>query len=65
MASADVVIAWIALGRPRWLVVAMSAWVIEQTIVNGFGVLCALSTIAIVAHAVQRSRAVAKPVAPL
>ena len=35
MATADAVIAGIASRRPQWLVVALLAWVIEQTLRNG------------------------------
>ena len=52
MASADAAIAWIAVRRPQWLILALATWVIEQTMVNGFGVLCALVTVAIVAEVV-------------
>jgi len=52
MVSADAAIAWIALRRPQWLILALTTWVIEQTMVNGFGVLCALVTVAIVAEVV-------------
>jgi len=52
MVSADAAIAWIALRRPQWLILALTTWVIEQTMVNGFGVLCALVTVAIVAEVI-------------
>ena len=54
MATADALIAWIAWRRPQWLVGALSAWVIEQTRTNGFGLLCGVVTAAILAHAFQQ-----------
>ena len=54
MAAADALIAWIAARRPQWLVVALAAWVTEQTRTNGFSVLCAVLTAAILVHAFQQ-----------
>jgi len=53
MVTADAAIAWIAVRRPQWLVPALAAFVIEQTVVNGFGLECSLVIVALVAHGVQ------------
>ena len=52
MATADAAIAWIAVRRSRWLIAALAAWVIEQPVVNGFGVLCAIVIAAIAAEVI-------------
>ena len=36
MASVDLLIVWIALRRPSWLVVALALFLVEQLVVSGF-----------------------------
>jgi hypothetical protein len=46
MAAIDASIALIGVRRQTWLLVVLPAWVAEQWMVNGFGLLCALVTMA-------------------
>jgi len=54
MAVVDVGVATIALCRPAWLIVALSGFLIEQLIVNGWGVEQGLVLVAIVVELFAR-----------
>lgn len=62
MAGVDMAMAWIALRRPSWLLIAILAFEVEQLIVNGFGVMQGAIMIAAMLAAWERWRATAPQV---
>jgi hypothetical protein len=56
MAAVDAGIAWIAWRRPAWLLAALAAWVLEQTLTNGVEPFSLLVVAAMVALAIERRR---------